>query len=60
MILTSMMGLRRASTVIPLIKQGMIVEGEPIQIDLEKCLTPSHHSSFYGLLENYFVRRIRR
>jgi hypothetical protein len=52
MILTFMMGLRWASTIFPLIEQGMIVDGELIQNALEKLL--------YGLLENFFVGRIRR
>jgi hypothetical protein len=44
--LTSMIGLQWASMVIPLIEQGTIKEGELIQIDSEKCITPSDHSSF--------------
>ena len=44
--LTSMMGLKWASTVIPLIKQGVIVEAELIQIVSKKHFTPSDHSSF--------------
>ena len=43
--LATMMGLMWASTVVPLIEQGVIVEGELIQIALEKRLTPSDHSS---------------
>jgi hypothetical protein len=45
MILTSMMGLRWASTIFPLIEQGMIVDGELIEITSEKHLTPSDQSS---------------
>jgi hypothetical protein len=41
-----MMGLQWASTVIPLTEQGMIKEGELIQIASEKRVTPSDHSSF--------------
>ena len=44
--LTSMMGLMWASTVVPLIEQGVIVEGELIQIASEKRFFPSDHSSF--------------
>jgi hypothetical protein len=43
--LTFMMGLRWASMIFLRIEQGMIVDGELIQIALEKCLTPSDHSS---------------
>jgi hypothetical protein len=50
MILTSMMGLRWASTVISLIEQGMIIEGELIQIKSDKRLTPSDHSFFMASL----------
>ena len=44
--LTSMMGLMWASMVVPLIEQGVIVEGELIQIASEKCFSPSDQSSF--------------
>src|SRR6185436_2878593 len=44
--LTSMMGLMWASTVVPLIEQGVIMEGELIQISSEKHFSPSDHSSF--------------
>jgi hypothetical protein len=44
--LTSMMGLQWASTVIPLIEQGTIKEGELIQIASEKHVTSSGHTSF--------------
>ena len=45
-ILTSMMGLMWAPTVVPLIEQGVIVEGKLIQIASEKCFSPSDQSSF--------------
>ena len=41
-----MMGLMWASTVVPLIEQGVIVEGELIQIASEKRFSPSDQSSF--------------
>ena len=44
--LTSMMGLMWASMVVPLIDQGVIVEGELIQIASEKHFSPSDQSSF--------------
>ena len=44
--LTSMMGLMWASTVVPLIEQGVIVEGELIHNATEKCFYPSNQSSF--------------
>ena len=44
--LTSMMGLMWASMVVPLIEQGVIVEGELIQIASEKHFSPSDQSSF--------------
>ena len=44
--LTSMMGLMWASTVVPLIEQGVIVEGELIQIASEKRFSQSDQSSF--------------
>ena len=44
--LTSMMGLMWASMVVPLIEQEVIVEGELIQIALEKHFSLSDHSSF--------------
>ena len=44
--LTSIMGLMWASTVIPLIEQGVIVKGELIQNTSEKHFSPSDHSSF--------------
>ena len=44
--LTSMMGLMWASIVVLLIEQGLIMEGELIQIALEKHFSPSDHSSF--------------
>ena len=44
--LTSMMGLMWASTVVSLIKQGVIVEGELIQIASEKHFFLFDHSSF--------------
>ena len=40
-----MMGLMWTSTVVPLIEQGVIVEGELIQTASEKHFTPSDHSS---------------
>ena len=42
--LTSIMGLMWASTVVPLIEQGVIVEGELIQITSEMRFSPSDHS----------------
>jgi hypothetical protein len=45
MILTSMMGLRWASTIFPLIEQGMIIDGELIQIASKKHLTSFDQSS---------------
>ena len=44
--LTSIMGLMWASTVVPLIEQGVIMEGELIQFSSEKHFSPSDHSSF--------------
>ena len=44
--LTSMMGLMWASTVVPLIEQGVIMVGELIQISSEKHFSPLDHSSF--------------
>ena len=44
--LTSMMGLMWDSTVVPLIEQGVIIEGELIQIASEKRFSPSDQSSF--------------
>ena len=44
--LTSVMGLMWASTVVPLIEQGVIMEGELIQTASEKHFSPSDHSSF--------------
>ena len=44
--LTSMMGLMWASMVVPLIEQGVIMEGELIQISSEKHFSPLDHSSF--------------
>ena len=41
-----MMGLMWASTVVPLIEQGVIMEGELIQIASEKRFSPSDQSSF--------------
>jgi len=41
-----MMGLMWASTVVPLIEQGVIVEGELIKIASEKQFYPSNLSSF--------------
>jgi len=41
-----MMGLMWASMVVPLIEQGVIVEGELIPIALEKHFSPSDQSSF--------------
>ena len=46
MMLTSMMGLTWASTVIPPIEYGMIVEGLVVHTSLKKHLAPSDHSSF--------------
>ena len=48
--LTSMMGLMWASIVVPLIEQGVIMEGELIQISSEKHFTPSDHSSLMASL----------
>ena len=42
--LTSMMGLVWPSTVVPLIEQEVIMEGELIQIASEKSFSPSDHS----------------
>ena len=44
--LTSMMGLMWASTVVPLIENGVIVEGELIQIASEKHFSQYDQSSF--------------
>jgi len=41
-----MMGLMWASMVVPLIEQGVIVEGELIQIASKMHFSPSDHSSF--------------
>ena len=46
MMLTSMMGLTWASTVVPPIEHGMIVEGILVQMSLEKHLAPFDRSSF--------------
>jgi hypothetical protein len=43
MILASTVGLWRASTTVPLNEQGMVVEGERIQIALEKHFTSINH-----------------
>jgi hypothetical protein len=43
MILTSIKGLRWASMIFSLIEQGMIIDGELIQITSKKHLTPSDH-----------------
>jgi len=56
--LTSMMGLMWASTVVPLIKQGVIVEGELIQIASEKCFSPSDQSSFMASSRGASLREL--
>jgi hypothetical protein len=43
MTLTSIVGLRWASTIIPLMQQEMIIEGEQIQSASEKFPTPVDH-----------------
>ena len=53
----SMMGLMRASTVVPLIEQGVIVEGELIQISSEKHFSPFDHSSFMASSIDVSLRR---
>ena len=57
--LASMMGLKWASMVIPLIEQEMIAEGELIQIASEKHLTPSDHSFFMASSSNAPLRGSR-
>jgi hypothetical protein len=49
MILVSTVGLCRASITIPLNEQGMVVEGERIQIALKEHFTSITHS-FGGIL----------
>jgi hypothetical protein len=44
MILVSTVGLHRASVFVPLNEQGMVVEGERIQIASEECFTSINHS----------------
>ena len=51
-----MMGLMWASTVVPLIEQGVIVEGELIQTASRKCFTPSDHSSLMASSRNTSLR----
>ena len=55
-ILTSMMGLMWASMVVPLIEQGVIVEGELIQIASEKCFSPFDNSSLMASLRDASLR----
>ena len=50
-----MMGLIRASTVVPLIEQGVIVEGELIQIASEKRFSPSDYSSLASMRFDVFL-----
>jgi hypothetical protein len=57
--LTSIIGLQWASTVIPLTEQGMIKEGELIQIASKKRVTPSNHSSFMASLRHASSRGSR-
>ena len=54
--LTCMIGLMWASMVVPLIEQGVIMEGELIQISSEKHFTPSDHSSLMVSLSIASVR----
>ena len=56
MMLIFMMGLTWASTVIPPIEHGMIVEGILIQTSSEKHLAPYDHSSFMTSLRNGLLR----
>ena len=51
-----MMGLTWASTVIPPIEHGMIVEGILIQTSSEKHIARSDHSSFMTSLRNGSLR----
>ena len=44
MILVPTVGLCRASMFVPLNEQGMVVEGESIQIALEERFTSNNHS----------------
>jgi hypothetical protein len=44
MILVSIVGLCKASTVVPLNEQGMVMEGEKIQIVFEDHFTSINHS----------------
>ena len=54
--LTTMMGLMWASIVVPLIEQGVIMEGELIQTASKKHFTPSDHSSLMASLRNVSFR----
>ena len=56
MMLTSMMGLTWASTVIPPIEHGIIMEGILVQTSSEKHIAPSDHSSFMASSRNGFLR----
>ena len=56
MMLPFMMGLTWASTVIPPIEHGMIVEGILIQTSSEKHLAPSDRSSFMTSSRNGLLR----
>ena len=52
-----MMGLMWASMVVPLIEQGVIVEGEIIQIASEKHFSPSDQASFMASSSGASLRR---
>jgi len=53
---TSMMGLMWASIVVLLIGQGVIMEGELIQIASEKHFSPSNQSSLMASSRNASLR----
>ena len=56
MILPSMLGISWASTAIPLMEHGMIMEGDSIQPASEKCLVSSDHSSLISSLRSVSLR----
>ena len=56
MILPSMLGISWASTVIPHMEHGMIIESDSIQTASEKCLVLSDHSSLISSLRSVSLR----
>jgi len=56
MILPSILGISYASTAIPFMEHGMVMEGESIQTASEKSIIPFDHSSLMSPVRSFSLK----